>query len=113
MSKVKQKKSSKKLFFGFENFYNNLVELANIFNKSDNSKRIKMIGDLLFLIVVTCVLKIPFIFVRNIGDNLVDLLFNNNINALVIWGLIIELFYVVIALSFFMKTLKKWIKTID
>lgn len=114
MKKVKEKNNSNKKNLGwFKNFYNDLMDLANIFNKSDNQKRLKLIGDLIFLIIIICVLKIPFIFVRNVGDNLISIIFNSNINVLAIWGLLIEIFYVIIALSFFMKTLKKWIKIID
>lgn len=110
MKKIKKSKKSKKNYFEwFQTFYDNLLELATIFRKSDNQKRIKMIVDLLFLVAITCVLKIPFIFVRTLGDDLISILFNGNINFLAIWGLIIEILYVLIALSFFMKTLKKWI----
>lgn len=112
MKKVKEK-TSKKYFEWFETFYDDLLDLANVFKKSDNQKRMRMIIDLLFLVVITCVLKIPFIFVRNIGDNLISIILNGNINVLAIWGLLIEILYVIIALSFFMKTLKKWMKNVD
>ena len=94
----------------FQNYYNDLVDLSDVFKNGDRNKRIKLVLDLLLLLVVTCVLKIPFIFVRNLGDSLFSIVFNSNITILAIWGLIIEILYVIIALSFFMKTLKKWIK---
>ena len=109
----KVSKDKKNILKWFGNFYNDLLELSAIFRKSDNQKRTKIIVDLLFLIVITCVLKIPFIFIRDLGDNLIGIIFNGNINVLAIWGLIIELAYAVLALMFFMKTLKKWLSSID
>ena len=97
----------------FKGFYDNLLELANIFRNSESKKRTKIILDLLFLIVIVCVLKIPFIFIRDILGNIIDLIIDNNINIKIIWGLIVELLYVVVALSFFMKTLKKWISNLQ
>jgi len=94
----------------FQNYYNELIDLSDIFKNGDRNKRIKLLLDLLLLLVVTCVLKIPFIFVRNLGDSLFGIVFNGNIMVLAIWGLVIEILYVILALSFFMKTLKKWIK---
>lgn len=110
----KEKNENKKNYFAwFTVFYNELLDLAIIFRKSDNQKRIKIVGDLLFLVVITCLLKIPFIFVRNLGDDLINVLFNNNINFLAIWGLLIELVYVILALKFFMKTFNKWMNKVD
>lgn len=112
MKKVKTE-NKKNYFAWFITFYNELLDLAMIFRKSDNQKRIKIVGDLLFLVVITCLLKIPFIFVRNLGDDLINVLFNNNINFLAIWGLLVELVYVILALKFFMKTFNKWMSKID
>lgn len=110
---IEYKRVAKRNYFEwFQNFYDQLLDLSNIFKKSDTQKRTKLIIDLLFLIAITCILKIPFIFVRDLGDNLIGILFISNINVLAIWGLAIEIIYVVVALSFFMKTLKKWIHSI-
>lgn len=94
-------------------YYNLLMDLSDIFKKSNNEKRVKLVIDLVFLIIVTCVLKIPFIFIRNLGDNIISIFFSSNIMVLAIWGLIIELIYAIVALIFFMKTLKKWINKLD
>lgn len=90
-----------------------LQDLIIIFKKSDNKKRGKLIVDILFLLVITCVLKVPFIFIRNLGDNLLGIVFDSNIKILGIWGIIIELGYLFVALSFFMKTLQKWLANIN
>lgn len=91
-------------------FYNELMELSTIFKNSDGKKRMSIVMDLLFLVVIVCILKIPFIFIRDLGDNLIEAVFNSNLTFLSIWGLILELVYVVVALSFFFKTFEKWLK---
>ena len=94
-------------------YYDLLMNLCEIFKQSNNEKRLKLIGDLFFLIIITCVIKIPFIFVRNLGDNIISIILNNNITILALWGLILELIYAMVALVFFLKTLKKWIKQLS
>ena len=101
------------IFEGFQGFYEALLAIGEIFRKSDNQKRSKLIMDLVFLIIITCVIKIPFIFVRDLGDSFIGTFFKGNINILAIWGLLIEISYVVAALSFFIKTLKKWVRNLD
>ena len=111
MSKEKTQESNKSSWF--KDFYDNLLELANIFRNSDSQKKKKIIVDLIFLVIVVSVLKIPFIFVRDICENVITLMFDNSMSILAVWGLVIEILYVLIALTFFVRTLKKWIKTID
>lgn len=94
----------------FKKFYNELVDLSTILKNSDGKKRTKILLDLLLLIVVTCVLKIPFIFVRDLGDQLVETILNNDITILAVWGFVIEILYVIVALSFFIKTFEKWFR---
>lgn len=95
----------------FKTFYNDLVDLSTILKNSDGKKRTKILLDLLLLVVITCVLKIPFIFVRDLGDRLVEIILNNNITILAVWGFVIEILYVIVALSFFIKTFEKWFKS--
>lgn len=97
----------------FINFYNELVDLSTILKNSNGKKRTKIILDILLLIVITCVLKIPFIFIRDLGDRLVEALLNSNVTILAIWGLVIEFVYVIIALTFFIKTFKKWFTNLE
>ena len=99
-------------FGGLFNFYDNLLTIGNIFKKGDSKKRLNIVTDLFILIVITCVLKIPFIFIRDLGDSLIGILWNNNLTILAIWGLIIEIIYVLLALYFFVKTLNKWANNI-
>ncbi len=97
----------------FKKFYTNLVDLSTILKNSDGKNRTRILLDILLLIVITCVLKIPFIFVRDMGDRVVEALLDSNITILAIWGLVIEIFYVVVALSYFIKTFDKWFKNLE
>lgn len=94
-------------------FYNELIELSTILKKSDGKKRIRILLDVLLLIVIACILKIPFIFIRDLGDRLFEIFSNNDIRVLAIWGLSIEIFYVIIALTFFIRTFRKWFENIE
>ena len=105
-------KTVKKKESWFKKFYNELVDLSTILKNSDGKKRGKILLDILLLIVITCVLKIPFIFVRDMGDNFVETILESNMTILAVWGLFIELVYVVVALCFFIKTFEKWFRNI-
>ena len=96
----------------FKRFYNELLDLSTVFKNGDGKKKLSIIGDLLFLVLITCILKIPFIFVRDLGDNLIETMINGNMAVLSIWGLALELIYAVVALSFFFKTFEKWMKNL-
>lgn len=96
----------------FKRFYNELVDLSTILKNSDGKKRGKILLDVLLLIVITCVLKIPFIFVRDLGDQFVGTVLQNDMTILAIWGLIIEFFYIVVALYFFVHTFEKWFQNL-
>lgn len=101
-------KTIKKKESWFKKFYNELVDLSTILKNSDGKKRGKIILDVLLLIIITCVLKIPFIFVRDMGDRFIETVLESNMNVLALWGLFIEIVYVVAALSFFIRTFEKW-----
>ncbi len=92
----------------FKNFYNDLIELSTIVKNSDKKKKSKILLDILLLIVVACVLKIPFIFIRDLGDKITEAFLDSNVTVLAVWGLIIEFVYVITAITFFIKTFKKW-----
>lgn len=96
--------------FWLKRFYNELVDLSTILKNSDGKARMRIILDLLFLVVITCILKIPFIFIRDLGDNVIEALFSSDTFLFALWGLLLELVYVVVALSFFIKTFEKWFK---
>ena len=74
--------------------------------KNDMKENAKIILDLLVLIVFICLLKIPFLFIQNIGDDLL-LSFNQPI-LLEIGHFILEIVYIVVAFLFYMNIFNKW-----
>lgn len=109
----KDVKTSIKKEMCFQKFYKNIIKLGTILKKSDSKKRGQLFWDLLLLIIITCVLKIPFLFIRDIGDRAIENFFTNNLPFLAIWGLIVELLYIIGAILFFIKTFDKWLKKMD
>jgi hypothetical protein len=112
--KIDYKEVTEKNLLGkIKYFYKELVDLGTILKNSDGKQKLKIVGDLLILILVTCVLKIPFIFIRDLGDKIIEVFLNNSMSFLAIWGLIIEIAYVIFALYFFVNTFQKWFSKMD
>ncbi len=70
----------------------------------------KILLDILILLGLTCIIKIPFILVRDLGDNMLD--FFANPLMLNIWHLVVEVFYLVVAVTFFLNVFKKWFQNL-
>ena len=96
----------------FKRFYTKLVDLGGVLRKSDTQGKIKILLDLLFLAVVTCLLKIPFILIRDLGDNAIETFISEE-HVFGLWGLVIEILYVICAVFFFIKTFIKWFDKLD
>lgn len=94
----------------FKSFYNVLLDVGNLFNKKDSQGKLIIIKDLLILIVVVCLLKIPFIFVRDIFDSIIETIVSSNKVLLSIWALLIEILYVIVAILFFKRTLTRYVE---
>ncbi len=94
-------------------FYHDLVNLGTFLKNCEGKKRGKILLDLLILLMLTCFLKIPFIFIRDLGDQVIDSLFNYNLTFFALWGLAIEVCYVVFALNYFVRTFRKWFGNLE
>ena len=93
----------------FKDFYNTLINVGQKLSKADNRGKLIIIRDLLILIVVVCALKIPFIFIRDVFDNVLNVFTPQNNAIFVILGLAIEILYIIVALLFFKRTLKRYL----
>ncbi len=93
-------------------FYNTLVDIGTVFQTADSSKKITIIKDLLVLVFVTCILKLPFILLRTVGDQAIDVFMDSSRAALALWGLAIEVGYTIFALYYFIKTINKYDKNL-
>lgn len=94
----------------FKSFYNTLIKVSELFSKKDIGGKLIIIRDLLFLIIITCLLKIPFIFIRDVFDSIVESIVSGNMLLLSIWALLIEFLYVILALLFFKRTLARYVE---
>ena len=82
--------------------------LLNIMSKNDLKANLKILLDILILLIFISLVKIPFIAIRNIGESLLQ-----NINfplAFNIWGFVIELVYIIVAIMIFINVFPKWFK---
>ena len=66
----------------------------------------KILFDLLLLILFTCILKIPFIFVRSLGMSFLTFLSSPILERL--WYFGFELVYLFVAVLFFVRIFRKW-----
>ena len=94
------------LYKEFERLFTSIHNLVDVMAKNDMKENAKIILDLLVLIAFICLLKIPFLFIQNIGDDLL-LSFNQPI-LLEIGHFILEIVYIIVALMFFMNIFNKW-----
>ena len=110
---INPQKLSKKngfIYKQFEELFQVIHHVIDEMSKNDFQNNLKIILDLLILIAFICLLKIPFILVRNLGDSLIT---NLNITFMSgIWGLIVDIIYIIVALVVFMNIFNKYFKYI-
>ncbi len=94
----------------FNQLFNMFYKLLDIMAKNDFKANIKIIGDLLILVVLICLLDIPFILIRNLGDSLIQYI---NVPYMYnIWGIIINILYIIVAILIFLNIFPKWFKNL-
>ena len=98
----------------FKRKINELVKgfnhLLDTMSKNDLKANLKIILDFVILLIFISLVKIPFIAVRNIGESLLQ-----NIDfplAFNIWGLAIELVYIIIAIMIFINVFPRWLNNL-
>ncbi len=80
--------------------------LFNIMSKNSLKANLKILLDILILLVFISLVKIPFIAIRNVGESLLQ-----NIDfplAYDIWGITIEVVYIIVAIMIFINVFPKW-----
>ena len=94
----------------FEELFQVIHHVIDEMGKNDFQSNLKIIVDILILIAFICLIKIPFILVRNLGDSLI---INLNITFMSgIWGLIVDIIYIVVAIIVFVNIFNKYFKNI-
>ncbi len=63
----------------FNNIINTITDLSTIFKNKDSKVRSKMIVEIIYIVVILLLLKIPFDLVRDIGYDYLELLSTNSL----------------------------------
>lgn len=93
----------KKLFEVFQH-------TIDVMSKNSAKANGKIIFDLLLLILLTSLFKIPFVVVRQFGVSLLDVF---SVPLLItIWYFIVEILYWAFAIFFFLYIFQKWFSTL-
>lgn len=95
----------------FEELFEAIHRVVDTMGKNNFKENVKIILDLLVLIFFICLIKIPFILIRNLGDSLL-LSFELPSIILNIWSLIIDIIYIIVAIMIFMNIFTKWFKNL-
>ena len=78
----------------FDNLVGNITEFGSLFkNKRSEIKR-KMIIELIYMVLILVLLKIPFDLVRDIGFDYLDVLSTNN-TYFTIWNILFLILYTI------------------
>lgn len=80
--------------------------IIDVMSKNSAKANGKIILDILILIFLVCIIKIPFILIRDVGERLLAFL---SIPILLnLWHFVIEILYVVLAIVVFLNIFKRW-----
>ncbi|MCI8575276.1 MAG: hypothetical protein HFI09_02270 [Bacilli bacterium] len=104
----RQKLAPKKSFLSssYEQLFKTIRHVIDVMSQNSSKANAKILLDILILLGLTCVIKIPFILVRDLGDSTLDFFANPMLSN--IWHLVVEVFYLVVAITFFLNVFKKW-----
>lgn len=82
--------------------------IVDAMSKNTAKENTKIILNILIIVLVVCLLKIPFIFVKDLGLTIIEI-FNNSILTKV-WDIIFEILYVIVAVIVFVTIFTNWFK---
>lgn len=102
--------TKKKSFFirKLEELFKIINRMVEVMSKNDFQSNMKIIFDLVLLLLFVCLIKIPFILIRYLGESLLQYL--HFPIAMDIWGLAIDFVYIVIAIMVFINIFTKWFR---
>lgn len=105
---VNMNHSSKGTFV--KKFADVICHVIDVMSKNSIKANMKILFDLLILILLVCILKIPFILIQNLGESILDFIPIPFI--LNLWHLVIEIVYIVVAVIVFLHIFQKWFEKI-
>ena len=101
---------------GEENIFNKVInkisDAIDLFMESLNNKSgkdiVKVLIEIILILFLICLLKIPFAMIRDLGSSIFfELTFPIGNIFSGIWAFIIEISYIIVAVIFFIKTFEK------
>lgn len=101
---------------GEENIFNKVInkisDAIDLFMESLNNKSgkdiVKVLIEIILILFLICLLKIPFAMIRDLGSSIFfELTFPIGNIFSSIWAFIIEISYIIVAVIFFIKTFEK------
>ena len=78
----------------FNNITNTITDLSTIFKNKDSKVKRKMIIEIIYIVLILLLLKIPFDLVRDVGYDYIDLLSTNN-TYYVLWNVLFLVLYTI------------------
>lgn len=105
-------KAQKTSFFAekYESLLDIIHRIIDVMSKNSAKANMKIIFDILILIFLVCIIKIPFILVKDLVESLLAFLSSPFINSL--WNFIVELSYVFIAIIVFLNIFRRWFQNL-
>ena len=94
----------------YESLLDIIHRIIDVMSKNSSKANMKIIFDILILIFLVCIIKIPFILVKDLGESLLAFLSIPFINTL--WNFIIEVSYVFVAVVVFLNIFRRWFQNL-
>lgn len=94
----------------YDSIYQVINHVIDVMSKNSAKANGKILFDLLILILLVCIIKIPFILVRDLVESL--LAFLSMPFIITLWHFIIEVIYIIIAITVFLNIFKRWFKNL-
>lgn len=94
-----------------DQIFDSIGHMIDVMSKNSAKANGKIVFDLLLLILLTSLLKIPFLVVRDFGNGLLDV-FSSPL-VINIWYFVIEILYWILAVFFFLRIFQKWFSKLE
>lgn len=93
-----------------EQLFQVIRHVIDVMSQNSMKANGKIVFDFLILILLTCLLKIPFLLVQDLVGSFLGILAIPWITNL--WQLFIELIYLIVAIVFFFSVFQKWFQNL-
>ena len=91
----------------FNNLMDTITEFGTLFKSKKSDVKGKMIRDIIIMVLLLVLLKIPFDFVRDIGFDYIDVLTTNN-TFYTIWNLAFLILYTIVFICTFIVLIRNF-----